>query len=430
MATRKWTMACSAGILLLFLLANRDAYRGYFQDDDLDTLGWTWTVPPGLYVTTFLTPEQSRNGFRPTGHAFYRIMDEVAGLSFPAWVAAIQAVHLLNGGLLWLLMRQLGVSAGPTAAGVVVFLFHPATFDAYWRPMFVFDLLCGTFSIACVLCYAQRRWVLSFIAFWVACKAKQHGVMLAAVLALYELTLGDRRLLRVVPFAIFSASFSVQALLMNRATPPLYKLHITWRALAKTSQFYFWQMFRNLAAGAALILAPIALRDRRLAFAIPAAAVSFGPLLFLTGRMLPVYVYVSLAFVALQFAMLAERWRWSRIAAPAAVLLLWAPLTYAQLREYRERELAAAEMNRAWVTGVRAFLRKSPQTQNFVMEGRPSVMQPWGAIGALRYFTHSATLRLESADTEEGRKLLTGGDVAVLIWDEQNRALHVEHRRK
>jgi hypothetical protein len=422
--------AIFAGMVVLFLVANRDAYRGYFQDDDLDTLGWTWTVPLGHYCKALATPEHSPNGFRPTGHAFYRVMDAVAGLSFPPWVAAIQAVHLLNAGLLWLLIRQLGISAGPALAGVIVFLFHPATFDAYWRPMFVFDLLCGTFSIACVLCYAQRRWVLSFLAFWLAYKAKEHGVMLPLVLAVYELTLGDRKLLRIVPFAVASASFSVQALFRNRAVPPPYKLHITWRALAKTSQFYFWEMFRNIAAGATLIVAPLTLRNRRLAFAIPAAVLSFGPLLFLTDRMLPVYVYVSLAFVGLQWAMLADRWRWSRIAVPAAMLLVWVPLTYAKLREYGEHELTAAQLNRAWVGGLSTFLRGSPQTRDFVIDGRPSVMQPWGAVGALRYFTRSGAFRLESADSEAGRKLLTGNDVAVLIWDEQNHTLHVAHRRK
>jgi hypothetical protein len=418
------------GVLVLFLVANRDAYRGYFHDDDLDTLGWTWTVPVPLYFTTMLSPAVSPNGFRPTGHAFYRILDELAGLSFPPWVAAIQAVHLLNAGLLWMLIRQLGVSPGPAIAGVIVFLFHPATFDEYWRPMFVFDLLCGTFSIACVLCYAKRRWVLSFIAFWLAYKAKEHGIMLAVVLALYEFTLGERRILRLVPFALVAASFSMQALLRNRASPPLYKLHITWKALGATLQFYFWQLFRNIAAGSILILAPLALRDRRLAFAIPAAIVSFGPLLFLTGRMLPAYVYVPLAFVGVQVALLADRWRWSRIAAPAAMLLLWAPFTYGKLRDYGDRELATAGMNRTWVAGLRSALHNSPEARNFVTQGRPSSMQPWGAVGALRYFTRSAAYRLENADSEEGRKLLAEGDTAVLIWNEQNRTLRVEHRNK
>jgi hypothetical protein len=51
------------------------------------------------------------------------------------------------------------------------FVFSAAAFDAYWKPMYVFDLLCTTFSLASILFYAYRRWILSFIAFWLAYKS-------------------------------------------------------------------------------------------------------------------------------------------------------------------------------------------------------------------------------------------------------------------
>ncbi|HET8548997.1 MAG TPA: hypothetical protein VFL57_13365, partial [Bryobacteraceae bacterium] len=211
---------------------------------------------------------------------------------------------------------------------------------------------------------------------------------------------------------------------------PEYTLRFTWPALAKTSRFYFYAMVRNFATGALLIGSSFVLRDRRLAFAVPAAALFLGPLLFLPERARPVYVYVSLAFVGLQIALLADRWRWSRLAVPAAMLLLWAPVTWTRLRDYEARELAGAEMNRVWVTTLSSFVRSSPQTRDFVVDGRPSSMAAWGAMGAITYLTRSGGIRLASADSPRGQALLTGNDVALLVWDEPNRTLHVSHRHR
>jgi hypothetical protein len=417
-------------LAIAFLIANRAAYQGYFQDDDLDTLGWTWTLPLRQYAIAFITPEHAPEGLRPAGHVFYRVMDAAAGLNFVPWIAALQTLHLFNGALVWLILRQFGLPAGPAVAGLIVFLFHPATFDAYWRPMFVFDVLCATFTLLAFLLYVRGRWLLSLPAFWLAYKAKELAVMLPVVLLLYELTLGDRRLRRLIPFAIVSASFTVQALIANRATASQYTLQFTWDALATTSRFYFYQMFRNFVAGALVLASPLALRDRRIGFAVTSAILFFGPLLLLPHRMLPVYTYLSLAFVALALALIAEHWRWARIAVPAAMLLLWAPVTWGKLRAYQARELEAGDMNRVWVASVAEFVRSSPQTRNFVIDGRPAVMQAWGAVGALRYLTRRGDFQLASLDSAEGRKLMEEDDVALLIWDGPNRTLHVAHKRK
>ena len=420
-----------AALAVLFLVANRAAYRGWFQDDDLDTLGWTWTLPAGQYAKAFITPEHSPDGLRPTGHLYYRIMDEAAGLYFRPWVATLHALHLLNGMLVWLLLRRFEVAVAPATGGLIVFLFHPATFDAYWRPMFVFDVLCATFTLAAMLLYMTRRWVLSVIAFWLAYKAKELAVVLPLVMLVYELTMGERKLRRLIPYAVIAASFTIQALIVNRGgTASHYTMQFTPGALARTLRFYFYQMFRNFGAGAVLLAAPVALRDKRLAFAAAAALLFFGPLWFLPERMLQVYAYLPLAFVALEVGLLAGRWRWSRIAIPAAMLLVWAPVTYGKLREYRERELAAGRMNRAWVAAVDEFVRSSPGTRNFVIDGRPSAMQAWGAVGAIRYLTRTGDFKLASLDSEEGRKLMEERDVVLLIWDEANRTVHVAHRRK
>jgi hypothetical protein len=431
-AMPRWAApAVLAGVVVLWVFANRGASRSYFQDDDLDTLGWTWTAPASHYAKAMFSLEHSPSSLRPTGHAFYKVMEAVAGLQFPAWAAAVQALHLVNVALVWTMLRKFGLSPWPALAGVVLFLFHPATFDAYWRPMFVFDVLCATFSLACVLLYAHRRWVLSFVAFWVAYRAKELAVVLPVVLLVYEYTFGDRKPLRLIPFALTSASFAVQAVLKNSSATPEYTLHFTCAALAKTSRFYFYQMFRNFAAGMVLIAsAALAPRDRRFAFGVAATVLFLCPLLFLPNRTLQVYVYVPLAFVALQVGLLADRWRWSRVIMPAAVLLLWVPATWGRLVRYQERELARADMNRVWVTTLADFVRSSPDTRAFVVEGRPSSLAAWGAAGAITYLTRTGEFKLASADSQLGRELLAGSDVALFIWDEQNRSVHVAHRKK
>ncbi len=67
--------------------------------------------------------------------------------------------------------------------------------DAYWKPMYCFDLLCTAFSLGSILLYAQRRWVLSFVAFWCAYKSKELAVMLPVVLLAWECWFGERKYL-------------------------------------------------------------------------------------------------------------------------------------------------------------------------------------------------------------------------------------------
>ena len=106
-----------------------------------------------------------------------------------------------------MLIRRLGGSPFAASAGSVLFAFHMAVFDVYWKPMYVFDLLCATFCLASMLLWIRGRWVLSFVAFWLAYKSKELAVMLPFVLAAYEYWLGKRRWKPLIPFAAVSFSF-------------------------------------------------------------------------------------------------------------------------------------------------------------------------------------------------------------------------------
>src|SRR5215471_18263849 len=73
----------------VFLIVNREAYQGYFQDDELDNLSWTLLLPDTDYLRGALTPLFQPNNFRPAGHFYFHAAEYFCGLGFPWYVAVI-----------------------------------------------------------------------------------------------------------------------------------------------------------------------------------------------------------------------------------------------------------------------------------------------------------------------------------------------------
>src|SRR4051794_26460233 len=134
-------LACAA----LFLMVNRGAYSGYFQDDEIDNLSWTPHLTPLDFLQGLATPLYQPNNFRPVGHYYFHAVEAAVGLNFPVYVAVIHAIHLLNVWLLWSIVRRLGATALAATCACAFFCFHMALFDVFWKPMYVFDVLCTTF---------------------------------------------------------------------------------------------------------------------------------------------------------------------------------------------------------------------------------------------------------------------------------------------
>ena len=177
------------------------------------------------------------------GHYYFHAVEEIAGLNFPVYVAVLQAFHLLNVWLLWLVARRLGAPPFAAAAACLFFGLHMALFDDFWKPMYIFDVLCATFCLLSLWCYASERWVLSFAAFWLAYKSKELAVMLPAVLLVFEIWFGKRRWKPLVPFFLTSLSFGVQGMLRNPNHDNDYTFRFTAAALSKTSVFYAGRIF-------------------------------------------------------------------------------------------------------------------------------------------------------------------------------------------
>ena len=146
--------------------------KGYFSDDDLDNLVQTRRAEPAAFVDALLSPKFNPDNFRPVGHFFYKALGATAGLNFKVYVAVLHSLHLVNVWMVWLLLRRLGAPLFGAGAGALLFAFHMACFDAYWKPMFVFDVLCATFLLVTILLYLRGHWLLAVVPYWLPTRAR------------------------------------------------------------------------------------------------------------------------------------------------------------------------------------------------------------------------------------------------------------------
>src|SRR5580704_9203913 len=82
--------------LVLFLIANRASYKGYFMDDDLNTLSWAKNGEVPVFLYWLVTPQFHPLNFRPVGAFYYRILGGVFGLQYPPYVAVLHVIHFCN----------------------------------------------------------------------------------------------------------------------------------------------------------------------------------------------------------------------------------------------------------------------------------------------------------------------------------------------
>src|SRR5262245_61812288 len=175
-------------------------------------------------------------------------------LDFPKYVFPLHALHLLNVWLIWLIARRLGLSPFAAGAGALFFAFNIVVFDVYWKPMYVFDLLCATFCLSSLLFYMRRWLIASFVMFWLAYKSKELAVMLPFVLAAYEYWFGKRRWMPLAPFVAASLTFGLQGVFLNPNRNNDYTFHFGPGTIFKTAGFYARDILLVPFAGLALPL--------------------------------------------------------------------------------------------------------------------------------------------------------------------------------
>ena len=430
------SMSKRAGLILfvafaaLFLTVNRDAYRGYFQDDEIDNLSWAPYLGPLDFLQGAATPRFQANNFRPVGHYYFHAVEELAGLDFPVYVAVLHAFHLLNVWLLWLLARRLGATPFAAAAACLFFGLHMALFDNFWKPMYVFDVLCATFCLLSLWCYASERWVLSFAAFWLAYKSKELAVMLPVVLLAFEIWFGKRRWKPLAPFFLTSLSFGVQGILGNPNRDNDYTFRFTAAALATTSVFYAGRVFLIPYLGFVVPAIAFLARGhmssaRRTWFGLAAMGSFLFPVLFLPGRVFSGYCYLPFAGLAIAITGLAEA------ASPAALglfLALWLPMDIHELRLRRRDTLANDDEVRTWMSAVGRFAAGKQRVDAFVFSGTPAGFHQWGIEGTLKYFYERNDLTVKPIGGPDAAALIATRRVAMLNWDAARKRLDIVMR--
>ena len=184
----------------------------------------------------------------------------------------------------------------------------------------------------------RGRWILSFLCFWLAYKAKELAVMVPFVLACYEIWYGEKRWKPLVPFFLASFSFALQALVLTPSAGDdnAYTFHFTIGALALTSVFYAGRVLLVPYLG---FVVPVAARfsgNRRVWFGTAAMVLFLSPVLFLPGRIETAYCYLPFTGLAIALTGAAE------MCHPAVILagfLLFAPLEIHDLRLQRRDKL-------------------------------------------------------------------------------------------
>lgn len=407
----------------VFLVLNLRAFHSYFQDDDLDTLTWAPYVRLWDFARLAASPRFSPSNFRPVGAYYYHIVSLLFPLDFPKFILPLQLAQLLNAWLLWNIIRRLRLDLFAAFIGVSFYLFHAALLDAYWKPMYVFDLLCTTFCLVSFLCWLHDRLILSLVTFWLAYHAKELAVMLPIVLVSYEYLLGRKRWKPLLAFFTVSLSFGLQGILLNpnEGEANEYVFRFTFSALRTTASFYASALFLFPFGGFLLMPVSLLVSDRRLWLGLISTVAFLVPLLFLPGRLFAVYWCLPLTGVAI--AMAAGAAHHERIA--TVFLILWLPWTLVHLRHSQRQNLRLARGNQAFVNGLFECARLEPKQMTFVYDGVPEGFHSWGVTGAITCAYRRKDQRVLWIDAPGARDLVRTGEAILLHWDHTSPPLRI-----
>lgn len=389
-----------------FLIANRAAFEGYFSEDDLDNLSWATVAGTDSFLKELVSPIFSATNTRPTGGLFYRFAGLSFGLHYTRYIPPLFAIHLLNAGLLFWIARRKGAGEIGASAACVFFLFHAALLEAWWKPMYIFDLLAASFCLASWLLFSSRYWLAALIPFWLAYKSKEVALFFPVVLALDHWK-------RAIPFFLISANFGMQALLVNSKRDTVYTLRFTPQAVLTTVPFYLKQAVLNQLG--ALLLAPLLYlcRAKELAKGLLGSVALMIPLLFLPARLFSLYLYVPMLPLVIALAFLFER-------APRILLgvglICFLGLDYQVLREKRKTELALGQESRAYVEQLGQAHQVSPLAATAYFENAPIGLQLHGMRGALRLITKDPGARVLDPEKEEARFEARDHELPTLSW--------------
>ena len=404
-------------ILAIFVIFNKAAFQSYFSDDDFSNLLLANWVP-----WKSLAKELFSLGFkinvRAVGLLYYKTLGATAHLHFVPYVALLQALHVATAFMLWLFLRRLGLGTWAAAMGCFFFVMHMSALPAYWKPMYVFDVLCGFWVIVALLLYQRDRFVLSFICAWLAFRSKEMELMLPLVLLLYEWRFGQKRWKPLVPFFLMSLSFGIQGLLHQRGPETAYTMHVTLPGLWSRVTYYGTNLLYAPFLGLAVSMGLLFLRLPMIRFGVLGFWILLIPLLFFPSLGSGAYLYVPLLAFTVAIAAVAQ-WRpWLAM----LFLTLWIPASYQQLRENRRPILAFYHEHRPYVEQVLATFAAHPAPKAVVFDGTPVDFSIWGQQGLFGYALNNHDLPIYSVDQREAQEAIRQPGTVLLTWN------RIEHR--
>lgn len=409
------------GFLLLaalFWLVNRDAHRGYFSGDDLATLTWAPEGNSVEWLKLLLTPALNTSNFRPVGAFYYKWIGMKYWLHFRPYSIALQWFHIINVALLLLWLKRLNLPLFPTFAACSWFAFSALLLPAFWKPMYIFDVLCCLFCLATLLFYERGHWVAGLVTMWIAYKAKEVAVMLPLVLAAHEFLLAQRRWKRLIPYFLISLNFGLQAV-RYKAPEDAYSLHFTPAALFTTTSFYAAALWSGPALLLLLLAVPRTLYDRRLWWGLLSAVCLMAPMLALPGRLFAVYWYVPMiGLAAAAAALMAQAPRWTL----AIGLTGWMAVNYAQVRQSGEALLKEEGEARQYARQVEDYSRQNPNRTLILYDRTPEGVKSWG-LDALVQFNFKGKLPKFQAAAERQTDVEPG--TALFRWNDDRHTLEI-----
>jgi len=409
---------CFLLLAVVFWLANRDAHRGYFSGDDLATLTWAPGGNTVEWLQLLVTPALNTSNFRPVGAFFYKWIGMQYGLHFRPYSIALQWLHILNAGLILIWLQRLHLPLPASLASCCWFGFSALLLPAFWKPMYVFDVLCCLFCLLTLLLYERGHWILGLTAMWMAYRAKEVAVMLPIALAAYEFLLGQGRWKRLIPYFVISLNFGLQAVL-HKAPEDAYSLHFTPAAFWTTGGFYAAALWTGPALLLLVLAVPRAVGDRRFWWGVLSAMCLLIPMLALPGRLFAVYWYVPMIGLTSAAAVLAAQApRWTL----AVGLTVWMAMNYAEVRERGQALLKEEWEARQYARDVENYAHQNPQRTMILYDGTPDGIKSWGLESLVQLNWKGKLPKVQPAaehqpDVEPGAGLLR--------WNAQRHVLEI-----
>lgn len=394
-------------LAMVFWRVNRDAHRGYFSGDDLATLTWAPGGDTGEWLKLLVTPVFNSSNFRPVGAFYYKWLGMKYWLRFRAYSIALQWFHVINVALLLVWLRRLQLPLPASLASCCWFAFSALLLPAFWKPMYIFDVLCCLFCLVTLLLYDRGHWILGLFSMWLAYRAKEVAVMLPLALTAYEFLLGAGRWKRLIPYYAISLNFGVQALLY-KAPETVYTLHFTPPALLTSTVFYGAALLSGPAVILLALAVPQTARDRRFWWGLVSGVCLLAPMLALPGRLFAVYWYVPMIGMTVAAAALAAQApRWTL----AIGLAVWMAVNYAQVRDAGQALLKEEEEARQYAKDVESYARQNPGRKVILYDGTPEGIKSWGLESLVQFDWKSNTPKVRPAaehqtDVEPGTGLL------------------------